>query len=279
MSRNLSVFAVLGVTLMLLSILGCQGYKAPDSPTGDAVEEVEIDVSDLEDDTEDSEDFWADEEAAEEDVEGAEEATETKSAYKPVGEAVTEEVVEEKTTTELKQSPYRAIVVDENLPTLSVTEGDLVKLNVKATDADGDELKYTFDEPLDSAGRWQTRVGDAGVYYPEITVTDGKATTTKQIKIVVDPKNNKPELEKIADVTVNEGEKVVFSPRATDKDGDKLTFTYSGWMTSNTKEAGYADSGEHKVTVSVSDGISTVSQEVTVTVKDVNRAPELEVEF
>jgi hypothetical protein len=33
------------------------------------------------------------------------------------------------------------------------------------------------------------------------------------------------------------------------------------------------------VTVSVTDGISTVSQDVTITVEDVNRPPEVEIEF
>ena len=42
---------------------------------------------------------------------------------------------------------------------------------------------------------------------------------------------------------------------------------------------GYNEEGEHTVVVSVTDGISTVSQDVKVVVTDVNRPPEVEIEF
>ncbi|MBW2968375.1 hypothetical protein KY362_07890, partial [Candidatus Woesearchaeota archaeon] len=153
------------------------------------------------------------------------------------------------------------------------------KIGIKATDPDGDPLTYEFTAPLNSEGKWQTRGGDAGVYYSDITVSDGKTEVEKRVKIIVEPKNNKPVLQFIPNVDVREGETVVLSPKATDADGDRLTYSYSGWMSSNTKETGYRDAGVHKVTVSVTDGISTVSQEVTVTVKDVNREPDVELEF
>ena len=40
-----------------------------------------------------------------------------------------------------------------------------------------------------------------------------------------------------------------------------------------TWETTYDDSGEHTVTVTVSDGVDTVSQEVKITIENVNRAP------
>ena len=285
--KHLSVLAIFGILILSLSILGCQGYKAPEykSPTGEAVgdgevEEVDIDVSDL------GEDEYVDEETVEEpapvvktrvpDVQPAA----TIKSYKPADKTVETTYEEEETTDsdEATKAPYRPLI-EEDLPTLTVTEGDLVKLNLKATDPDGDELIYTFTAPLNSEGKWQTRMGDSGVFYPEITVSDGKTSIVKKIKLVVEPKNNKPVLQFIANVDVNEGETVTLNPKASDADGDRLTYTYSGWMTSNTKQTGYKDAGTHKVTVSVSDGISIVSQEVTVTVKDVNRPPELEIEF
>ncbi len=296
MSRKyISLFAVLGIMVMLLSILGCQGYQAPEykSPADDeGLEEVEIDVSDLDEDDfweEDEvaeDDFWADEEddflvkeVAEDDgkesLEGVTGNVVAVEKYKPI--AVEETEAEESDDT-FKKSPYRSIVT-EDLPTLTVTEGELVKLTVKATDADGDKLDYKFTDPLDNDGEWQTRTGDAGVYYPEITVSDGKETVVKRIKIVVEPKNNQPVLEFIPNVEVDEGDTVTIVPRATDADRDKLSYSFSGWMSSGEKTARYTDSGVHKVVVSVTDGISTVSQEVTVKVNDVNRAPEVEIEF
>jgi hypothetical protein len=290
MSRKLIyVIAILGIMLMSLSILGCQGYQAPKykSPSDteeDDLEEVEIDVSDLDEE----DDFWDDEEDLvdeEDDIFDDEEddtttttPTPTSSAVKSYKPAATTVEDDEEDEGDFTKSPYRS-VVEENLPTLTVTEGELVKLTVKATDADGDKLEYDFGSPLNSEGKWQTRSGDAGVYYPEIKVSDGKETVTKKIKVVVEPKNNKPVLQFIPNIDVDEGDTVVLNPRATDADGDKLTYAYTGWMTKATKVTDYTDAGVHKVTVSVTDGISTVSQEVTVTVDDVNRAPTVEIEF
>lgn len=293
--KHMTALAILGIMIMLLSIFGCQGYQAPDYKSPDdadgdeELEEVEIDVSDLGDDdeTDAEEDAWWEE--VEDDQEEpavmddddfevveVEEDDEPVASYSPAAVDEDENDVDEETG--FAKAPYRPIV-EEDLPTLTVTEGELVKLSINAKDADGDELDYTYTAPLNSQGEWQTRSGDQGVYYPEITVSDGKTEVVKKIKLVVEPVNNKPVLQFIPNVEVDEGETVTLNPRATDADGDRLTYTYSGWMSTNTKQTDYRDSGVHKVMVSVTDGISTVSQEVTVTVNDVNRAPEVEIEF
>ena len=76
-----------------------------------------------------------------------------------------------------------------------VREGELVKLDLKATDEDGDELTYTFTEPLSEKGEWQTKEGDKGEYTTEITVSDGKSEITKKLLIVVKEVNNEPVVE------------------------------------------------------------------------------------
>jgi hypothetical protein len=203
------------------------------------------------------------------------------SKYTPLGdeETVTTEETETAETEDYKKAAYKPVVEEEGVPAVTVTEGDLVKLNVNAKDADGDVLTYQYTAPLNGEGTWQTRSGDAGAYYSTITVSDGKVEVVKKVKIIVEPKNNKPVLEFIPSITVKEGETVALSPKATDKDVQRLTYSYSGWMTSQTKEVGYNEEGEHIVTVSVTDGISTVSQDVKITVIDVNRPPEVEIEF
>lgn len=291
--KHIALFAILSIMIML--VLGCQGYKAPtykspDKSSDDTYEEVEIDVSDMGDDTAAEDDFWAEDEESVDDVKPTVKQVKPASTTDPAVNTVTGKTTavksytpvtteETETTSEdFTKANYKAIV-EEDLPTLTVSEGELVKLTVKATDDDGDKLTYDFGSPLNSEGKWQTRSGDAGAYYPEIKVSDGKTTVTKKIKIVVEPLNNKPVLQFIPNVEVNEGDTVTINAKATDKDGDRLTYSYSGWMTSSTMKTDYSDSGVHKVTVSVSDGISTVSQEVTVTVKDVNRPPTVEIEF
>lgn len=286
--KHLVVLAILGILVMILSVLGCQSYKAPTykspeatgeettEPSADeGAQEVNIDVSDVS----------SEEEPVPEEVPAQPAVTKTPTIKPAATVKATTKTAEPAPVTEttesaadFKKAPYKP-VNEENLPTLTVTEGQLARVNLKTSDPDGDKLTYEFTAPLNQEGEWQTRAGDAGVYYPEITVSDGKATVKKQIKLIVEPKNNKPVLGKIADITVNEGDTVSLSPKATDADGDKLTYTYSGWMTSNTKQVGYNEQGDHTVTVSVSDGISIVSQDVKVTVIDVNRPPTVEVEF
>ena len=58
----------------------------------------------------------------------------------------------------------------------------------------------------------------------------------------------------ITDITVNEGDVVTLSPTATDADGDTLTFSYSGWMSTASYTTNYTDAGTHIVSVTVSDG-------------------------
>jgi hypothetical protein len=73
-------------------------------------------------------------------------------------------------------------------------------------------------------------------------------------------------LDPITDITVNEGATITLNPTATDPDGDALTYTYSGWMSSASYTTNYDDAGIHTVTVSVSDGSLSDSQVVTITV-------------
>jgi hypothetical protein len=82
--------------------------------------------------------------------------------------------------------------------------------------------------------------------------------------------NVAPVLDPIADITVNEGATITLSPTATDPDGNDLTYTYTGWMTSSSYTTNSNDVGTHTVTVTVSDGSQTDSQDVTITVTDID---------
>ena len=82
--------------------------------------------------------------------------------------------------------------------------------------------------------------------------------------------NNAPVLVPILDIIVNEGEVIEFNPTANDSDGDVLTFTYTGWMTSSSYTTSVGDAGAHTVTVTVSDSKESVSQDVRVTVNEMN---------
>ncbi|MBN1386064.1 cadherin repeat domain-containing protein [Candidatus Woesearchaeota archaeon] len=158
---------------------------------------------------------------------------------------------------------------------IAVTEGELVSLKPKAVDPDADTIKYMFSKPLDSEGKWQTETGDAGEYYVDVTATDGKLSATQTVLVVVNSANKAPVMTELEDITVNMGETVKISPKATDPDGDKISFSFSGWMTKPSYTTQKGDEGKHKVTVTATDGTSSVSKDMYVTVIKENHAPEI----
>ena len=162
-----------------------------------------------------------------------------------------------------------------NLVDLQVTEGDEINVDVDATDADGDEVTITFSAPLGAQdGVWMTKQGDAGSYEVEVTASDEDLETKKTFKITVQSLNKAPVIS-LASTTINveEGETVSINADITDEENDELTITYSGWMTSDTYQTDFDDAGTHAVTITVTDGINTVTEEVTVIVADLNRPP------
>ena len=88
------------------------------------------------------------------------------------------------------------------------------------------------------------------------------------ISIEVADVNRIPVLDQISDITVQEGDIVSFAPTGTDPDGDLLTYNYSGWMTSQSYTTVSGDAGVHVVTVTVTDGVASSSQDVTITVEN-----------
>ena len=109
-----------------------------------------------------------------------------------------------------------------------------------------------------------------------VTVTAGdpyNATAECTFPVTVLAVNDPPVLEHMGDVTVREGETVIIQPNANDVDSAFLKFTYSGDMTDDTWITGYSDAGTYKVNVSVSDGEVSISQKISVVVRNVNRAP------
>jgi VCBS repeat-containing protein len=155
-------------------------------------------------------------------------------------------------------------------------EGDLIQLNIRAEDEDGDTLSYTYSEPFDENGEWQSQSGDAGMYDVTIVASDGKLDTSLTITIELTSVNKKPVISNFDSISVIEGQRVTFEPTVTDEDEDELTLTYSGWLSTNTYTTTFEDAGEYEVTLTASDGKESVSETVSVTVQNVNRRPIVE---
>jgi VCBS repeat-containing protein len=171
------------------------------------------------------------------------------------------------------EKPVEEIPVVANASVRYFTEGDLVKLSPKATDADGDKITFKYSEPLNAKGEWQTKAGDAGEYLVTVTASDGKSEATKQVKIVVTGKNSPPVIKQPEDITVAAGDLVTLAPQVSDPDGDDVKISYKGFMNESTYVTAESDIGEHFVTVVASDGKSESTAIFKVTVTQKNRAP------
>lgn len=182
-----------------------------------------------------------------------------------------------KTTT--KQDVIIKVLAGNKAPVIEladvkVKEGEQVTLAPKVSDADGDKLVTTYSGWMTTNTK-KTSFSDSGSHPVTVTVTDGKATSTKTVNVVVEDVNQKPVLNQPQDLAIKEGDKVELSPKATDADGDKLTFTFSAPFDANgvwqTKKG---DEGVKKVTVTVADGKGgSASASFIVAVESTNKAP------
>ncbi|HII30181.1 TPA: tandem-95 repeat protein [Candidatus Woesearchaeota archaeon] len=169
----------------------------------------------------------------------------------------------------------------EDIPDITVVEGELVRVAATATDLDKEPVAIIYSAPLDEYGEWQTGYTDSGIYHVTITATDGKSSDTAEVKItVLESGNHEPELKHIDGITVTEGEEVIVTPEASDPDGDRLSIGFSEPLNANGRwQTGYTDSGTYTATATVSDGVSSISQSLVITVLESgNHRPVLEVQ-
>jgi len=154
--------------------------------------------------------------------------------------------------------------------------GDLFKIIVGASDTEGNALSYSYSHPFNSNGEWQTSVNTpVGTYNVNVSVSDGSTTTTMDLDVqVFAPLNNQtnstnhaPVIHSIDYDGDEEGDFFTIDVDASDADGDDITITCSSpfgddceWQTHS------GDDGDYDITVTVSDGIVSVSDSITVTV-------------
>jgi hypothetical protein len=173
------------------------------------------------------------------------------------------------------QNTTRPPVFDAAFPSvITATENDIVTIpTISITDPDRDKVTITYSPPFDANGVWKTKIGDAGSYDIDVVASDGETTVKKTVTVRIGLLNTAPTLRTIPDVTVEEGETVKLQVSATDREGDPLTTTITGWMTSDTYRTTYDDAGNYTAKVIVTDGTFTTEQIVRITVIDVNRPP------
>ena len=165
---------------------------------------------------------------------------------------------------------------------ITADETDLVALKPQAEDPDADNLIYTFSEPLDSEGMWQTTYGDAGEYNITITVSDGELTDSKDVLLIVNKKEEAPVINGFSPAdsnpAVDEGSKLNFRVNASDLNNDKLAYLWKlddnavSTADSYIYNPDYESAGTHTIEVIVTDDKAEIAQEWAVTVNKVDRS-------
>ncbi len=205
----------------------------------------------------------------------------------------------ESTYSNIVHSPV--VTAENNPPVLgaignkSVLEEAILSFNVSATDADGDSLTYSAS-PLPAGAGFNTETGaflwtpalnQGGNYSVTFTVSDGNATDTETISIVVVDVNQPPVLNSIGTKTVAEGAHLSFTILGNDPDNDALSYSVTDLpigATFNPTQRSFDWTPEYqtsentrvyRVTFIVSDGSASDSETVTINVTNVNRPPVL----
>ncbi|WP_319506853.1 putative Ig domain-containing protein [uncultured Methanolobus sp.] len=177
----------------------------------------------------------------------------------------------------VNRAPELAAIGDK-----SVLKDNLLSITLSGNDDDGDSLTYstnaTFGTLTDNLFEWTPGFSDAGSYDIEFSVTDGIATDSEVITITVTDVNRAPVLAAIGYKTVLEDTLLSITLSATENDGNSLTYSTNatfGTLTDNVFEwtPGFDDAGTYDIEFSVTDGIDTDSEIITITVVNVNSPP------
>lgn len=190
-------------------------------------------------------------------------------------------------------------IFNQNLGSRTDAEGSSISIDAGATDPDPDILTYSatgLPPGLSinlSTGLISGTIGftatSASPYSVQVTVNDGTGgTDSDTFAWTITNTNRAPQLDPVADRTVNEGSTVSFSTSATDPDGNSLAFSLVGAPTGATinpttgafswtpGETQGPDSYTFDVKV-IDNGSPALpdTDKLTITVGEVNRAPTL----
>jgi hypothetical protein len=177
----------------------------------------------------------------------------------------------------------------EEIGNQMVNETETLTVDVNATDPDSDTLVYSCNrtdlftnfDPTTGTGSWTTDYDDAGIYWVDFGVSDGKGGIANEtVTITVEDVNRPPELDEIGDKSTNESGLLEFTVNATDPDGDELTYSVSNLpsgatFNSTTREFSWTPAfGQagvyHDVSFEVADGESTDFENITITVTGIS---------
>ncbi|HIH05556.1 TPA: hypothetical protein HA281_05780 [Candidatus Woesearchaeota archaeon] len=168
---------------------------------------------------------------------------------------------------------------------VSLKETDAQAFSIEASDLNKDPLTYEWK--LDggkvsdtTSYNYQTTYDDSGSHTVKVDVTDGASAASRIWAVNVDNVNRKPKLSPISAVSAKETDTITIKAEAEDDDGDAIAYSISDPRFTQDKgtfvwKTDYDSAGSYTVKVSASDGQDSVSQDVQITVANVNRRPEI----
>ncbi len=183
----------------------------------------------------------------------------------------------------------------QTIPAKTVKEDGQLTFTVTGKDPDTDNtLTYSakglpqgaqFDAQTQTFS-WKPDFNQAGSYKVTFTVSDGKTSAAITVPIKVINVNRAPQFVSLDDQTINENETLKFTVKATDPDaGSTLTLScpklpdgarFDSETGVFTWQPNFEQAGSYPVTFTVSDGDTSISRTITITVNNVNRPPKFE---
>jgi hypothetical protein len=188
------------------------------------------------------------------------------------------------TVNPINDAPVLSGIPDQTLGEDSGFHDNLVDLTAYTADADNTTFIYTITlqtgmsvvDCLVDGNYIDCTVQPGMLGSSDITVQadDGEFTDTDTFTINITEVNDPPVLDLISDITADEGDLITITANATDPDTPTLTYSINDSRFAQTDnefawQTGYLDAGVYTVNVSVTDGESTDSQEVQITINNV----------
>jgi serralysin len=173
------------------------------------------------------------------------------------------------------------ISVAENqtaVTTISISDpdsGDVLTLSLSGSDAESFDLSTDNVLTFVTAPDYETKSS----YSITLSLTDGTETVTKDITVTVTNVNDvAPVFTSEATFSAAENQTAIETASAKDADGDSITFTVSGTELAITSAGvltfvsapDFETKASYTATVTATDGVNSVTQDITVTVTNVN---------
>ncbi|MFH1772225.1 MAG: toxin TcdB middle/N-terminal domain-containing protein, partial [Candidatus Omnitrophota bacterium] len=210
-------------------------------------------------------------------------------------------VTSNEVTLQLEGADNSPVIESVELSPQVPEETDKIILTVKAKDVDKDEVSFSFSHLFVEEARWQETEADNTYWYCRagwqtgyedsgncsITVTasdPGGLEISREVEVAVANKNRPPQIQAIADITINETELVDLASLISveDLDNEEISLSYSEpfepdgtWLT-DYDTVKYPDNEKViPVTVTAFDGTDIVSIGCNVKVLNKNRLPQV----